>query len=110
MAEARGAGAGRGPRRSEAALGKMATDDTPPKYNVAIVEAVLLKEAAELHPRALSDKELLSRVLGDADDAREVETANQAICNLREFGLLAVREDRIVEPTPAALRAVMLLT
>jgi hypothetical protein len=88
----------------------MTTEDTLSKYNVAIVEAVLLEEAVELHPRSLPDRELWLRIVGDANDAREVETANQAICNLRESGLFADREDKIVEPTPAALRAVALLT
>lgn len=88
----------------------MTAKDTPPKYNVAIVEAVLLEEAVELHPKSLPDRDLLLRIVGDAKDTREVDTASQAIRNLREFGLLAAREDRIVEPTPAALRAVALFT
>lgn len=88
----------------------MTAKDTPPKYNVAIVEAVLLEEAVELHPKSLSDRDLLLRIVGDAKDTREVGTASQAIRNLREFGLLAAREDKIVEPTQAALRAVALFT
>jgi hypothetical protein len=81
-----------------------------PKYNVAIVEAVILEVAAELHPENLTAKELALRIISNADDAREAETAAQAIRNLREFGLFADREDEIVEPTPAALRACALLT
>ncbi len=88
----------------------MTAEDTPPEYNVAIVEAVLLKEAVELHPRSLPDRELLLRIVGDANDTRELETASQAICSLRKLGLLADRGDKIVEPTPAALRAVALFT
>lgn len=83
---------------------------TPPKYDVAVVEAVLLKEAVELHPRSPTDTELWSRIVGDTEDTREVETAKQAIRSLREIGLLVDREDEIVEPTRAALRAVSLFT
>jgi len=88
----------------------MTNADTLPKYNVAIVEAVILEVAAELHPEHLSTGGLLMRIVSDADDAREVEVGAQAIRNLREFGLFADREDEIVEPTPAALRACALLT
>ncbi len=88
----------------------MTKPDTSPKYNVAIVEAVILEVAAELHPENLTAKELALKIISDAEDAREVETAAQAIRGLREFGLFANREDEIVQPTPAGLRAVALLT
>jgi len=87
----------------------MTNADTSPKYDVAIVEAVILEVAAELHPQNLTARELSLKIISDADDAREVETAAQAIQGLREFGLFVVRDDEIVEPTPAALRAVALL-
>lgn len=82
----------------------------PPQYNVAVVEAAILEVAAELHPENLTARELSLKIVSDADDAREVETAGQAILGLREVGLFAVRDDEIVEPTPAALRACALLT
>ncbi len=85
-------------------------DASPPKYDVAVVEAVILEVAAELHPKNLTAKELALRIISDADDPREVETAAQAIRGLREFGLFANRDDEIVQPTPAALRACALLT
>lgn len=88
----------------------MADADTSPNYNVAIVEAVLLEIAAELHPEQLSKDGLLLKIVSDPDDAREIETGVQAIRNLREFGLFADRDDEIVQPTPAALRACALLT
>lgn len=88
----------------------MTEADTSPNYNVAIVEAVLLEIAAELHPEHLSTGGLLLKIVSDPDDAREIDTGVQAIRNLREFGLFAVRDDEIVEPTPAALRACALLT
>lgn len=80
-----------------------------PKYDVAIVEAVILQVAAELHPQTLTAKELALKIVWDADDVREVETAAQAIRGLREFGLLADGDGEIVMPTPAGLRAVALL-
>lgn len=87
----------------------MTDSGTPPKYNVATVEAVILEVAAELHPRHLSTGGLLLEIVSDPDDAREIETGTRAIRNLREFGLFFPRDDEIVEPTPAALRAVALL-
>jgi len=88
----------------------MTKPDTSPNYNVAIVEAVILEVAAELHPQNLTAKELALKIINDPDDTREVETAAQAIRGLREFGLFASRDDEIVQPTPAALRACALLT
>jgi hypothetical protein len=86
------------------------TAGTPPKYNVEIVEGVILELSAELHPEHLPTGGLLRKIANDPDDAREIETGVQAIHNLREFGLLGNRDDEIVEPTPAAIRAVALLT
>lgn len=82
----------------------------PPKYNVAIVEAVILEVAAELHPEHLPADELSLKIISNPDDGRELETAAQAIRGLREFGLFKVRDDEIAEPTAAALHAVALLT
>jgi len=84
--------------------------ETLPQYDVSIVEAVILEVAAELHPQKLTARELSLKVIGDTDDVREMETATQAIRNLREFGFFAGRDDEIVEPTPAALRACALFT
>lgn len=41
---------------------------------------------------------------------RSAARSAQAIRGLREFGLFKVRADKIAEPTPADLRAVVLLT
>ena len=87
----------------------MADRNALPKYDVAIVEAVILEVAAELHPDCLTTMELSLEIVGDAGDRRELDTATQAIRNLREFGLFRVRDDDVVEPTHAALRAVALL-
>ena len=86
------------------------TADKPPKYDVTIVEAVVLEVATELHPTHLSTGGLLGKIISDPNDTREIGTGVQAIRNLREFGLFADRDDEIAEPTPAALRAVKLLT
>lgn len=102
--------------RSVARLDQALTEDrgmqadvpTPPKYEVAKVEAVILEIAAELHPRRLTARELSLRIVGNPDDNREVATAAKAIRNLGESDLLHHR-DGIVEPTRAALRAVALL-
>jgi hypothetical protein len=81
----------------------------PPKYNTAKVEAVVLEIAAELHPEHPSTDGLLDQIAADPEDRREIETATQAINNLREVRLFTDRDDEIVEPTPAALRACALL-
>ncbi len=88
----------------------MTETDPLPKYNVAIVEAVILEVAAELHPQKLTANELALKIVNDADDSREVETAAQAIRGLCEFGLFCAGEGEIVMPTQAGLRAVALLT
>lgn len=88
----------------------MTGSEIPAKYNVPKVEAAILETAAELHPEHLSVTGLSRRIVSDLDDSKEVETATHAISNLRRFGLFSNRDDEIVEPTPAALRAVALLT
>jgi len=83
---------------------------TPAKYDVAKVEAVMLEVVAELHPEHLSTGGLLVKVVADPEDSREIETGIRAIQGLRDAGLFAHRSDERVEPTPAAIRAVTLLT
>lgn len=84
-------------------------DASSPKYNVAIVEAVILELVAELHPQHLPAAGIAKKIVSDKGDIKEIWTATQAIQGLRELGLLVNRDDEIVEPTPAALRAVALL-
>jgi hypothetical protein len=84
-------------------------DGGKPNYDISRAQGVILEVAAELHPEHLSTGGLLRRIVVDPDDAQEIETGAQAICNLREFGLFADRDDEILEPTPAAIRAVALL-
>jgi hypothetical protein len=87
----------------------MTGSGVPPKYNVGIVESALLEVIAELHPQHLTGRELALKIVSDERDGREVETAAQAIRNLREFGLLTDGDDETVQPTTAALRAYALL-
>ncbi|HEX6687374.1 MAG TPA: hypothetical protein VF085_01765 [Solirubrobacterales bacterium] len=86
----------------------MTKPDDSVHYNVAIVEAAFLATATELHPQNLTAKELALKVILDPDDTREVETAEQAMRGLREFGLFSDGDGGIVTPTPAALHAVAL--
>jgi hypothetical protein len=87
----------------------MTDNRTPPKYNVSIVEAVILEIAAEFDPEHLPIGALLMKVVGDLNDAREVSVGTQAIHRLKEVGLFAERTDQFVEPTDAGLRAVEIL-
>ncbi len=88
----------------------MTKPEDSPQYNVAIVEAVILEAAADLHPQNLTAKELALKIISDPDDDKEVEIAAQAIRGLREFGLFCDGDGETVMPTPAGLRAVALLT
>lgn len=83
--------------------------DTHPNYDQTIVESLILEVAAQRHPARASEEELIGRVVTDSEDAREVETARKAIGGLREYGLATARAGRIVELTPAALHAYVLL-
>lgn len=82
---------------------------TPAKYNVATVEALILELAAKPHPRPVTAEELAREVICNPDDEREKATFEQAIRRLREVGLFDNGNDKIVEPTPAGLRAVAVL-
>ncbi len=78
----------------------------PPKYNPELVAQVILEEAIELYPQRLTVGELSLRIVSDPDDGREVETASEAICDLRRSGLFRYRnDDQVVEPTHAAFSA-----
>lgn len=83
---------------------------TPPKYSPKLVEETMLIEIIEQHPLRLTVGELVLRIVADPDDNREVETAKEAIRNLRRSGLARYRDDdELVEPTQAALHAHALL-
>jgi hypothetical protein len=90
----------------------MAVDGpTPPKYNRELVEQALLEVTVDLHPNSLSLTELTSTIAVNSGDAREVRTIATAIDGLRRCGLLrCLARGGVVEPTPAALRAIALLT
>ncbi len=70
----------------------------------------MLIEIIEQHPTRLTVDELVSRIVADRDDGREVETATEAIRNLRRSALVRYHDDdELVEPTQAALRSYALL-
>lgn len=84
--------------------------DTPPKYNPELVARAVLEEVLRRHPERLTIAELSLWIVGDPEDDLEVETAIEAIHNLRASGLVRYRnDDRVVEATHAALRAAALL-
>jgi hypothetical protein len=78
---------------------------TLPQYNPEIVGQVILLEVLEQHPARLTVDELALRIVADPCDLTEVETATNAIRDLRRACLVRYRnDDRLVEPTQAALR------
>jgi hypothetical protein len=84
---------------------------TPPKYNPEIVGEVILTEVIEHHPTRLTVDELALRIVADPNDDEEVDTATDAVRDLRRSGLVRYRsDDLLVEPTQAALRAFELLS
>lgn len=86
------------------------TGDTPAKYNPEAVAQAILVEIIDLHPQRLTVCEWLRRIVADLADGLEVETAIEAIHGLRASGVVGYRDDdRVVEATHAALRAVALL-
>lgn len=78
------------------------------KYDVATVARLMLEEAAELHPRHLTARELSARIITDPDDSREIETVAHAIRVLTRVGLLEA-DGGNVRPTGIALFTVALL-
>lgn len=87
----------------------MSAGETPPQYDQAQVEVLILEIGAEAQPSALSLGEMTAKVVADERDDREKETVERAVDRLREFGLLRARSDDVVELTTPALRAVALL-
>jgi hypothetical protein len=84
----------------------VAARSAPPKYDLAPVRQVILEETLELHPQRLTVGELVLRIVSDPDDGVEVETATEAIRDLRRSGLVRYRnDDQVVEPTHAAFSA-----
>lgn len=83
----------------------------PSKYNPDLVGQVILNEIIEQHPVRRTIGELSLRIVADPDDVREVETAIEAVRDLRRSGLVRYRDDDLlVEPTQPALRAFELLS
>ena len=88
----------------------MTDGGTRPAHDLKIVEGAVLEMAVELHPTRLSAEGLLQRIVSKRADALEIETARQAIANLRESGVFHEHDDGLLEPTRPALRTAGLLT
>lgn len=81
-----------------------------PAYDSRAVARAIIEEVLLRRPEQLTVAELRQKIVGDPDDEREVETALEAIRNLRESGLIRYRDDdQLVEPTHAVLRYVALV-
>ncbi len=68
-----------------------------------------MEVAIEAHPASMTIAELLSKVAGDTQDHREVETITGAVGDLKGWGLLQAGRGEQVEPTPAAVHLASLL-
>ncbi len=84
-------------------------DSMPPKYNPELVERAVMEVVIEAHPALMTTAELLSRVAGDPEDRREVDTITCAVRGLNGRGLLQEGQGEQIEPTPAALHLASLL-
>jgi hypothetical protein len=86
-------------------------DITPHNHKLKPAEEALLRVAVDLHPTHLTIPVLTLRIANNPDDDRETQAIAEAIRRLRRCGLFRYRRrGKVVEPTPAALRAVELLT
>lgn len=75
------------------------------------VEQALIEVVMDAHPARLTIPELTQRVAVDPHDQDEAETIAEAARELRRDGLLRYRnDDRVIEPTRAAVRAYAILT
>jgi hypothetical protein len=87
------------------------TTAVPAQYDPAIVRRVIFEEIIELHPQRLTTAELAQRIASDPLDSQEIETAMEAVRDLRRRGLVRYRnDDQIVEATHTTLEAVKMLT
>ena len=74
------------------------------------LERTILTEVIELHPELLTIAELILWIARRPEDERKKEEIRNAIRDLRRSGLVRYRDDEVVEPTYAAVRAFELLT
>jgi hypothetical protein len=85
------------------------TKKTPAKYNVGMVEAVILLEAAERESQNLTAGELAREIISDPEDSRQVEIVFHGIRNLKEVGLFSNPGGEVVKLTPAGRHAYELM-
>jgi hypothetical protein len=70
------------------------------------VGQALMYEVIYLRPKRLTVDELIRRVVSDSSDTKEIDTATQALEEIKRSGLLEYEEDEeVVSATPAALLA-----
>jgi hypothetical protein len=61
----------------------------PSRYDSTTVERALLEFTVELHPKRVTAERLRAEIVSDPNDVRAVEIAEEAISQLREFGVLS---------------------
>jgi len=79
---------------------------TPAKYSPAKVKGKILAEVIDQLPTVWAAYFLITeRIVSDPNDKREVETAEKALDQLQNSGLVTLDRDEMVRPTHAGLNA-----
>lgn len=78
-------------------------------HNLELVEVAVLTIVTDLHPKPLTEDDLISTIAANSEDQVEIKTIKDAIRELGYAGLVR-NPGQSVAPTQAALRASALLT
>lgn len=79
---------------------------TPAKYSPAKVKRKILAEVIDQLPTVWAAYFLITeRIVSDPKDEREIETAEKALDQLQNSGLVTLDRDEMVRPTNAGLNA-----
>lgn len=79
---------------------------TPAKYSPAKVKVKILAEVIDQLPTVWAAHFLITeRIVSDPKDRREVETAEKALSQLQDSGLVTLDRDELVRPTDAGFNA-----
>lgn len=79
---------------------------TPAKYSPAKVKKKILAEVIDQLPTVWAACFLITeRIVSDPKDRREVETAEKALGQLQDSGLVTLDQDELVRPTNAGFNA-----
>lgn len=70
---------------------------------------MILEETLVRHPRHQKGERIIGALIADPNDRWEVDTATQALENLKRDGVLQDRDDEIAEPTEIVVRVGRLL-